>query len=249
MTRYRAVLIDDEQHCLDTLQNDLARYCPDIEVIQTFHSSEKAKDWLLAHPADVLFLDIVMPGLTGFQLLEALAPDTFHVIFTTAYSEYAIKALRLSAVDYLEKPVDKDELIAAVVRLRERAGGKMVPQQLNTLIHNLEKNNKTKRIGLPDRSGYEFFEAGDILYCEADGNYCTVYFSDGGKRVITRSLKDMEEMLDDVPFCRIHHGVLINLNQVKRYLKGDGGSVEMTNGVSLPVSRNKKEEFLRHWRV
>lgn len=242
-------MIDDEQHCLDTLQNDLARYCPDIEVIQAFHSSEKAKDWLLAHSADVLFLDIVMPGLTGFQLLEALAPETFHVIFTTAYSEYAVRALRLSAVDYLEKPIDKDELIAAVGRLRERAGGKLVPVQLDTLIHNLERANKNKRIGLPDRSGYEFFEAGDILYCEADGNYCSVYFSDGGKRLVTRSLKDMEELLDGASFCRIHHGVLINLNRVKRYLKGDGGSVEMTNGVSLPVSRHKKDNFLRHWKV
>lgn len=249
MTHFKAVLIDDEQHCLDTLQNDLARYCPEIEVVQSFNSSEKAKEWLLTHTADVLFLDIVMPGLTGFQLLEELAPATFHVIFTTAYSEYAIKALRLSAVDYLEKPIDKDELIAATVRLRERAAWKIFPDQLNALIHNLEKANKVKRVGLPDRNGYEFFEAGDILYCEADGNYCSVYFSGGGKRVVTRSLKEMEELLNDAAFCRIHHGVLINLNQVKRYLKGDGGSVEMANGVSLPVSRNKKEDFLRHWRV
>lgn len=242
-------MIDDEQHCLDSLQYDLARYCPDIEVVQSFHSSLKAKDWLLANSADVLFLDIVMSGLTGFQLLEALPPESFHVIFTTAYSEYAVKALRLSAVDYLEKPIDKDELIAAVGRLRQRAGVKMPTLQLNALIHNLEKTNNAKRIGLPDGKGYEFFDVGDILYCEADGNYCTVYFTGGGKRVVTRSLKDMEELLEDAPFCRIHHGVLVNLNQVKRYLKSDGGSVEMTNGVSLPVSRGKKNDFLRHWRV
>lgn len=242
-------MIDDEQHCLDTLRNDLATFCPEVEVIQTFDSSEHAREWLKSHHADVIFLDIVMPGLTGFQLLDALSPVSFQVIFTTAYSEFAIKALRLSAVDYLEKPIDKDELIAAVERLKARHEVSFLPAQMSALLHNMEKGPQVRRIGLPSSLGIDFVPVDEIIYCEADGNYSNILFENGRKQLVTRSLKEMDSLLSDFSFCRIHHGYLVNLEQVRRYIRGDGGAVEMTNGETLPVSRNKKTDFLERLKM
>jgi two-component system LytT family response regulator len=246
---FQAILIDDEQHCLDTLSGDLARYCPDIELLGQFGSSEQALAWLKGNRVDVVFLDIVMPGLTGFQLLERLSPVPFQVIFTTAYSEFAVKALRASAVDFLEKPIDKDELMTAVERLKERSRANLTPVQLAALLYNLDRSNPVKRLGLPTREGLEFVPVPGILYCSADGNYSRVFFEDGSERLISRSLKEMENLLSEYPFCRIHHAYLVNLEHVTRFLRGDGGSVILVNGQSLPVSRQKKPDFLANWKT
>jgi len=247
MEYLKAVIIDDEKHCRDTLLTDLERYCPEIVVVEQFEKPEDAVVWLRTNRPDVLFLDVVMPGMTGFQMLERLAPLTFNVIFTTAYGEFALQALRLSAVDYLMKPVDSEELKAAVSRLKQRKENGFSARHFETLLHNLEKANKIKRLGLPTRQGYDFIPVQDILYFEADTNYAHVYIKGREKLFVTSSLKELEIQVEGFHFFRIHNSYLVNLEQVDRFLRGDGGLVVMSNAAKLPVSRNRKKDFLEEW--
>ncbi|MBK8491869.1 MAG: response regulator transcription factor [Saprospirales bacterium] len=247
MKPIKAILVDDEKHCLDTLSRDLARHCPEVQIEATFDNPEPALAWLREHTPDVVFLDVVMPQMTGFQLLEQLPAHSFDVIFTTAYSEYAVQALRVSAVDYLQKPIDKDELREALSRIQQKERNGIPKLQFEALLHNLEQANHIKRIGLPTRLGYDFIQTADMRYFEADGNYAYVFLQGSDKLFVSRSLKELETMLADFSFCRIHHSFLVNLGHVSRYIRGDGGEVEMSNGSVLPVSRNRKEHFLSRW--
>lgn len=248
MPLLKAVLIDDEKHCLDTLSDDLRNYCPEVEVVAQFEASAPALSWLRQHQTDVVFLDIVLPDMSGFQLLEQLAPLPFHVIFTTAYIDYAVQALRISAVDFLQKPVDRDELTAAVMRLKQKKESSISADHFRTLLENLERPGKPKRIGLPTRLGIDFLPVSDILYFEADGNYAQAFIHGKEKPLfVTRPLKELELTLSGFPFCRIHHTYLAHLDHVERYLRGDGGQVVMSNGTKLPVSRGRKEDFLGGW--
>lgn len=243
MERLTAVLIDDEKHCLETLAEDLGAHCPEIEVVMRFEASAPALSWLRQHQVDVVFLDIILPGMSGFQLLEQLSPLRFHVIYTTAYSEYAVQALRASAVDFLLKPIDPDELKTAVKRLLERKENHFSLEHITVLLENLNKQAVPARLALPTRNGYDFLPLGDILYFEADGNYTYVFLKDRDKLFVTRSLKELEAQVSGFNFCRIHNGYLVNLGHVDRYLRGDGGQVVMSNGEKLPVSRGKRDGF------
>ena len=238
-------MVDDEKHCLDTLSRDLSRHCPQVEVLAQFCNPDHALSWLRQHQPDVVFLDVVMPQMTGFQMLEQLAPFPFQVIFTTAYSKYAVQALRMSAVDYLQKPIDSDELKDAVERVRQRGTAHFSMEQLEVLLQNLTQNNAVKRIGLPTNNGFDFIPTDEILYFKADGNYTYAHVEGKEKLFVTRSLKEMEKVLEGYTFCRIHHSYLINLDHLAHYIRGEGGKVEMSNGDTLPVSRNRKRPFLR----
>lgn len=248
MEPFKAVLIDDEKHCRETLLADLRQHCPEIEVIAQFDDPETALVWLRTNRADVLFLDIIMPGMTGFQLLEKLSPLSFHVIFTTAYGEFALQALRISAVDYLMKPVDQKELKEAVGRLKQQKVNGFSSRQFEVLLHNLENANKVKRLGLPTRQGFDFIPVQDVIYFEADTNYAHVFIKGREKMFVTRSLKELETQVTGFHFFRIHNSYLVSLEQVDRFLRGDGGVLLMSNGAKLPLSRNRRKDFLEVWK-
>ena len=240
-----AILIDDEIHSLNILRSDLARHCPEVKVIHQFDDSREALRWLRSHPVDLVFLDIQMPHLSGIELLEALRPLRFHVVFITAFSQYAVKAFRLSAVDFLEKPVDPDELKEAVSRVKKLTNQQPNEGQLGALSHNLRSDAQKpnhQKIALPGQRGLDFIPLHEILYFESDGNFSWVHLFNGRKNFVSRSLKKIESLLEQHPFYRIHHQFLINLEQLVRYEKADS-RVILADGRQLPVARDKKGGF------
>jgi two-component system LytT family response regulator len=187
-----------------------------------------------------------MPHKTGFELLESLAPVPFQVIFTTSYDQYAIKAIRFSALDYLLKPVDPQELKAAVKKASELLSTSSLPGQLDILLEKLRQPAVlTNRIALPTLEGLQMIAVDSILYCMANSNYTTLVLKNQQKLVVSRTLKEIEEMLEEYPFLRIHHSCLVNLNEIKKYTRGEGGTLLMSDGVEVDVSRSKKEMLLK----
>jgi two-component system, LytTR family, response regulator len=193
---------------------------------------------------DILFLDIEMPGMNGFELLEKFHHPEWEIVFTTAYNEYAIKAIKQSALDYLLKPVDKDELVQTVQRAKEHKTLK-ASQRVDSLLEMLQLKKQSKRFAVPTVEGLIMVEAETVLYCESDSAYCKIYFMNQPKPlVISKTLKEVEEVLQGCDFCRIHHSYLINMKCVQSYIRGEGGEVVLNNGVHLPVSRTRKQDFL-----
>lgn len=239
-----AILIDDEPHSLNILRSDLARHCPEVKVLQQFEDSREALRWLRSHSVDLVFLDIMMPHLTGIQLLEALQPLRFHVIFTTAYNQFATKAFRLSAVDFLEKPVNPEELKEAVGKVALLLDHHLGDDHLSVLHHNLDPGQNNHKIALPGQKGIEFLPIRDILYFESNGNYAWAHLLRGHKNFVSRMLKQIEAMLDPRTCFRIHHQYLINLEHLVRYERGNGGTAVLTDGTALPVARERRGEFL-----
>lgn len=243
-----SILIDDEKHCLDTLQKDLQRFCPQVNVLDRFQEPEKAVEFIKKHDLQLIFLDIKMPSMSGFQLLEKLHPVAFGVIFTTAYNEFAIEALRMNAVDFLEKPIDKDDLIKSIARFEIKAPNFLTVSNLKILGNNFMAQGRPKRIALPNTDGYQFILVEEILYGKANGNYTELVLKNGQKILVTRSMKDLEHQLRNYSFHRIHHSYLANTDHVHQFHRGDGGEVEMLNGDKLPVARSQKVGFLERFR-
>lgn len=239
-----AIIVDDEIHSANVLRTDLSTYCPQVKIIKQFDDSRLAQTWIKANTIDLVFLDIMMPHLTGIQLLESLQPIHFHVIFTTAYNQYATKAFRLSAVDFLEKPVDSVELTQAIQKVGSLMDLHIMEEQINTLRHNLDHLQTHRRVALPCNKGFEFVALDDINYLESEGNFTWVYFSSGKKVLVTKLLKQMELILDFPSFCRIHNKYFINLNHLKRFERSDGGTVFMDDDTELGVSRERKAELM-----
>lgn len=245
---FKAIIIDDEQHCIDTLSWQLEKYCPEIELQQSFSASLKGLEYLNSNSVDVVFLDIEMPELNGFDLLKAVNQVNFQVIFTTAYDEFALKAFKASAVDYLLKPIDKSDLQAAVQKLNKAGDSSAYLQQIETLFTNLNNQQQGNgKIALPTLEGLHFVNSSEILYCTSDSNYTNIFLQDGQKLLVSKTLKEIEAMLGGFGFLRIHHSHMINLNKISKYLKGDGGYVVMDDGKSLSVSRARKEAFLQYF--
>ncbi|MBS1598830.1 MAG: response regulator transcription factor [Bacteroidetes bacterium] len=240
-----AIIIDDEMHAVDTLSILLAKYCPDVQVVDKCMSAEKALKSIVKLNPDIVFLDIEMPVMNGFELLEQFKEIHFAIIFTTSYDQYAIKAMRLSAMDYLLKPVVPKELVAAVQKVALR---KTLPfQEQFEMLANRIKGRETgfQKIAVPTSSGFELIPADQILYCEVDDNYTHITTKSKGKILACRSLKDMEEQFRDFDFfARVHNSYLVNLNEVEKYNKGEGGYVVMSDGHLIDVSRSRKEMFL-----
>ena len=238
-----AILVDDEKHCREVLEHLLKKYCGDIKLLASCASGEEASAILLQQSPDILFLDIEMPDMNGFQLLEKFPHPHFAVVFTTAYNEYALKAIKQSALDYLLKPIDKDELVIAVQKARENKAGKTVSNFEN--LFDILNKTKDKRFAVPTLEGLLMINAADILFCESDSAYCKLYFINQAKPlVISKTLKDIEKVLEGGDFFRIHHSYLINMKCFRKYVRGEGGEVIMNNGQHLPVSRTRKQEFL-----
>ena len=242
----KAIIIDDETNSRDSLLNKLAQYCPQVQVVALCQDGEEGIDAIETQQPNIVFLDVEMPRMNGFTMLQQLSTRNFEVIFTTAYDHYAIQALRFSAIDYLVKPIDTEELIIAVGRSMEKRQSPVINQRIENLLHNI-MHEKTYglRIAIPVQEGLEFIEQQDILYLEAKSNYTEITMVNGTRLVVSKTLKDFEELLPGAVFIRIHHSWLINKFHVKKYVKGDGGQVIMRNDKALDVARRKKEEFLK----
>ena len=241
-----AVLIDDEASNSSSLQAKLNRYCPAVNVIAV---CENADDGIRAieslHP-DIVFLDIEMPVKNGFVMLQQLTYKNFALIFVTAYDHYAIRAIRFSALDYLVKPVEIEELIAAVGRVPEKKTALHTSQQMEILLgHVATPGKEFSKLAVSSTEGIRFINTTDILYLKASINYTYIHLPGKHKLIMSRTLKDVEELLDPAIFLRIHNSFIINRNYINRYIRGDGGQVMMTDGTMLDVSKRKKAAFLK----
>jgi two-component system LytT family response regulator len=245
----KAVIIDDERHSVETLGFKIDRYCPDVEVVERFTDPQEGLEFLRQHSIDLLFLDIEMPRMDGFELLEQLGEVPFDVIFTTAYDEFGIRAIKFSALDYLLKPVQNEELKAAVAKFTERSTHKIPSSQLEVLFSNIkeEQRGRPGKIALATKESIEFVLPEDIIACSSDSNYTMVYLQNGRRKLISRTLKDFEELLSEFSFFRVHHSHMANLMHVKEYVRSDGGYLVMSNKMKLPVSRTKREELLKQF--
>jgi two-component system LytT family response regulator len=242
----KAVLIDDEVHCLDTLSILLNDYCPQVRVMERCKS---AKDGLVAietHEPVLVFLDIEMPVMNGFELLELFTALPFAVIFTTSYDQYAIKAIRFSALDYLLKPIDPKELVAAIHKIQKQ---KNLPsaEQLQMLMGQVKhKENSFFKIAVPTSEGFELIPADQVVFCEANDNYTHLFLKNKIKIIASRTLKEMEEQLQGFSFfIRVHHSYIVNLNEVTKYIRGEGGYLIMTDGSTVNVSRSRKDALMK----
>lgn len=242
----RCIIVDDEAKSRESLQILIHDFCDHVQVVALCQNIDEAVNAIAEHSPDVVFLDIQLQRETGFDLLVKVKKIEFEVIFTTAYAEYAIRAFKFSAIDYLLKPIDVSELNAAIDRVRKKMNVN-ISDRLKHLIENLHPAPTRKsRLALPTTDGLVFVKIIDILYCEASSNYTIVHMADGKQYIVSRTLKEYEEMLGEMDFFRIHHTYLVNLAHIKKYVRGDGGYVIMENGKSLDVSKRKKEAFLSH---
>lgn len=241
----RTVIIDDEPHATKSLEILLAEDCSQVQVVASFNHPAEALIFLRSNQIDLLFLDIDMPFMNGFELLNRLVPINFDIIFVTAYDQYAIKAFKFSAFDYLLKPVDEIELINSVRKFENQ---KKNNTQNTNFEHLLEvfKSGQTavKRIALPTLEGFEFVEVEKIIRCESDSNYTKVFLQNLPMMLVSRTLKEIEEILSGLPFIRVHNSHIIAKNHVKKYVKADGGYILMIDNAEIPISRARKEDVI-----
>lgn len=239
------ILIDDEAKGRLALREKLSAYCPQVQVLAEASNGKDALLLIQHHKPQLIFLDIEMPRMNGFEMLNALPEKNFQVIFTTAYDQYAIKAIKYAAFDYLLKPIDIEELKAAVEKISTKETHQ-TSNQAELLQQNLQHPKKQlNKLAIPTLEGLLFFDINDIIHLEANSNYTFIHFSGKPKITASKTLKEFEEILPEETFFRTHHSHLINLNYIKRYIKGDGGQIELQNGTYVDVSRRKKEEFLK----
>ena len=247
-----ALIVDDERRSRETLASLIEKYCPVLKVIGFADSAATGAEAIKLQSPDLVFLDIEMPFGSGFDMLEKLGDYSFEVVFTTAYDQYALRAFKFSALDYLLKPIDRDDLIEAVGRVEKRVSKKQnslskeANEHLEVLLHNIKnKHLHASKIALPTSDGIVFVQVNDIIRCESERNYTNFYMSGGEKILITRTLKEFELMLTDFDFFRVHHSHLINLAYVKRYIKSDGGSLMMIDESIVQISRKYKDVLLQ----
>lgn len=241
----KAIIIDDEPHCVTALQNDIKMFCPDVEVAEVCHS---AKEGLLAikniHP-QLVFLDVEMPWMNGFEMLEVLDKHiNFQIIFTTAYDQFAARAFRVSAIDYLLKPIDGNDLVNAVEKAKKLMPAAGSNSNISNLLQNAKAAPAEQRIAVPNRNGFEFVHVSDILYCKADGAYTTIVLTNNRKLVLSKPLGETEQLLPAELFERAHHSVLVNIQHVNHFIKTNGSYLIMTNGDELNVAKSKKDHLL-----
>ncbi|WP_400078129.1 LytR/AlgR family response regulator transcription factor [Winogradskyella sp. R77965] len=240
----RAIIIDDEQDARDGLNLLVEKFCPGVTIIATCESPEIGIEKILELQPNLVFLDIQMPQLSGFDLLEKIETIYFEVIFVTAFDKYAIKAIKFSALDYLLKPVEVDQLVSAVQRVKEKQHSKS--SNFKSLLNNVKQNaQKLERLAIPSDNEIILQKVSDIIYCEADSNYTVLHLADDKKITVSKTLKEFENILPEIDFCRIHHSTLVNLNHVVKYVKGEGGYVLVTGRRHLDVSRRKKDTFIQ----
>ena len=239
-----AILVDDEPYCCEALALLLERYCPVVHIIDVCYSAETALQSISEHTPTLLFLDIEMPHLNGFEMLEKIPEVAFQVIFTTSYDQYAIKAIRFSALDYLLKPIDPDELQHAVQKAIQKI--KFPPaSQIELLLEQLRHPSAAKKIAIPTMEGLQMISIDSIISCSSDSNYSVLLLKSKKKIVVSRTLKEIEEMLTEHSFLRVHHSFLVNLDEVAKYVKGKGGYLVMSDDSIVDVSNSRKDALLK----
>jgi two-component system, LytTR family, response regulator len=244
----KAICVDDEMHCLKTLDMLLKEYCPQVEVMEKCRDAATGLKAIEKLKPDLLFLDIEMPHMNGFEMLEQFTQISFAIIFTTSYDQYALKAIRFSALDYLLKPIEPNELIRAVTRVQEN---RHLPdaEQFQMLLKQIHGNTTGfNKIAVPTAEGFELISSDLLLYCEANDNYTHFYLKNKTKIIVCRTLKEIEEQLQDFNcFVRVHHSYLVNLNEVTKYVRGEGGYLVMSNDSTISVSRSRKDSLLKYF--
>jgi len=249
---YKTIIIDDELNCVEVLEILIKQNFNDLEIVEKFTSSKKALEYLQQNQVDLVFLDIQMPFLTGIDLLQKLDKHNFQVIFTTAFDQYAINAIKLSALDYLLKPIDEDLLTNAIIKFRKHKGQFDIQQQLNNLLQQYQlpsqvatpqaPTNQKIVIALQDK--ILFYDPQEIIYCQSNDNYTSIMMKNGEKVLASKTIRHFEDILSPLGFIRPHQSYIINSKYIEQYSKKDGGYLIMIDGTSIPVSRHRKEEIL-----
>ena len=241
----KTIIIDDEPYCCEILAAMLESDSPDINIVGICNNGTDGLAAIRQLLPDIVFLDVEMPKMNGFEMLEQLDTINFHLIFTTSYDQYALKAIRFSAIDYLLKPVDREELKSAVSKVKQRIQIPL-PQQLEILMQKIRQPaSPVNKIALPTMEGLQMIPIESIVSCESDDNYTNLKLKNNRKLLVTRSLKEIEESLEQHSFIRVHRSYLVNLNEIEKYIKGEGGYLVMSDGTSIDVARNKKETLLK----
>ncbi|MBV9963396.1 MAG: response regulator transcription factor [Parafilimonas sp.] len=240
-----AIIVDDEQKCCETLSILLSRYCADVRVLAVCNSAAEALKEIQSQQPQLVFLDVEMPHMNGFEMLEQLPQINFELIFTTSYDQYAIKAIRFSALDYLLKPIDREELIKAVDKAIQKKQ-RITPLQLEVLLQKLHQpSSSILKIAVPTMEGLQMISVYNIISCESDSNYTIIFQKNNQKLIASRTMKEVEEMLEDHPFLRVHRSYIVNLNEVNKYVRGEGGYLLMSDGSKIEVSRSYKDVLLK----
>ena len=249
MQQIKAFIVDDELRSIRVLTKLLNMYCPEVLVIGSADSAASAHEKIISNEPDLLFLDVEMPLENGFDLLDRLSPFSFEVVFLTAFDQYAIKAIKYNAFDYLLKPLDIDALKECMQKLKTKLKATHQSGKNEELISKIiDTSVKPTRVGFPTLNGLVFLQISDIVRCEANGSYTKIYLSGKKNILVSKSLKHIEQMLPESLFYRIHHSNLINMNFIKSYTKGRGGNVEMMDGAIIEVSARRKEGFLARFK-
>lgn len=242
----KTILIDDERNSRESLRKKIQQYCPEVQIQGEYANGLEGLEAIRKETPDLVFLDIEMPLMNGFSMLSELPVRDFDVIFTTAFNQYAIDAIRFSALDYLVKPVDVSELVAAVKRVKEKSNRSNALSQLELLQQFIEqKNTVPEKIAVATSNGFEILEIRNMLFLEAEGNYTRIHLVNTKPLLASKTLKEFEEMLPSSVFCRIHNASLVNISFIVKYNKGEGGQVVLTNGTILDVARRRKDELLQ----
>ena len=242
----RAIIIEDEENSREILTIMLQEHFKDIKVLAVCSNNAEAKSAIESLHPDLIFSDVELGKESVFTMLQQLNEINFEILFTTGYEKYAIQAIKFAALDYLVKPFSKEDLAIAIGHFQQRQDKKQNTQQFDALFHNLKLyQGDLKKIALPTFSGLTVFPVKDIIHCQAEVNYTNFFFTSGRKLLVIKTLKEYEELLDDCNFIRVHKSHLINLQHVKQYTRGEGGTVTMSDGTVVDVSRRKKEEFLK----
>lgn len=246
MDHLKTILIDDEPRGLSSMQKLLQINCPEVKVIGSCTDADEAIEMARNLHPDLIFLDIAMPVKNGFDLLKELQDIDFEVIFVTAHNQFMIEAFHFSAIDYLLKPVEDNLLTDAVNRAKRRIEEKSGSKNIETFLHNLKQSQSPQkmRLCIPSLKGFQVIELDDILYAESSGNYTNLHFSNKPMVCTSKPMHEYEKLLEDAGFVRIHKSILVNLQHVKEYLRGEGGSVLLSNGKEIEVSRRKKDTFI-----
>ena len=241
----RALLIDDEFPNLENLRILLEKHCPQVDILGTAMNKASALEAIALHQPNVLFLDVEMPGHNGFELLEDIGLERdFEVIFVTAFHQYAIDAIRFSALDYLLKPIRMEELVKAVEKLSQKQEESQRKEQMENMIANLKRDHQEKKIAITSADRIDFIKLSEIVYCQSDNNYTLFYLKNDRKIIASQTLKTYERLLRDFDFFRVHQSYLINTQYIQSILRKEGGQVLMQNGVAVPISRMKKDALM-----
>lgn len=245
----KAIIVDDEEKNREGLAKMIDQFCHDVAVVGKAESASAAKKAIQEHQPDLVFLDIEMPGGNGFSLLEEMPNPNFQVIFTTAHADYAIKAIKFAALDYLLKPININELKTAVekaiINMNAAQDGSLLKKKIEVLKDNRKNEGfDFEKIALPTSDGIDFYEIREILRCEADRAYCKFHMLNGQKVVVSKPLKEFEDLLEECNFFRVHKSNMINLNQIKKYVKGKGGYLILSDDSHVDVSVRRKEALM-----